>query len=84
MDVKSTRQHAREGFNLKFTSGDIWFTKKGKNICAITLATPQEKIIHVKSLVGIQDQIKRIDLLGGSIAVTLPDRVQKQKKMALP
>jgi alpha-L-fucosidase len=64
MNVKSTTQRAKEGFNLKFTSEDFWFTKKENNVYAISITTPEERIIHVKSLVEIQNQIERIGLLG--------------------
>jgi alpha-L-fucosidase len=66
MDVKSTTQRAKEGFNLKFTSEDFWFTAKEKYVYVISITTPEEKTIRVKSLAGVQNQIKRIGLLGGT------------------
>ena len=91
MDVKSTTQRAKEGFNLRFTSEDFWFTKKETNVYAIAITTPEEKTVRVKSLVDIQSQIKRISLLGGpkklnwnaegdAIAVTLPESINHQYK----
>ena len=91
MDVKSTTQRAKEGFNIKFTSEDFWFTKKEKNVYAISITAPEEKTVRVKSLLGIQNQIKRINLLGGprkldwnvegdAIAVTLPESKHQQNK----
>lgn len=85
MNVKSTTQRAKEGFNLKFTSKDFWFTQKESNIYAICLTAPEENTIQVKSLLEIQNQINRIGLLGNSgeldwkiegdaIAVTLPGK----------
>ena len=91
MNVKSTTQRAKEGFNLKFTSEDFWFTKKEKNVYAINITTPEEKTVHVKSLVEIQNQIKRIGLLGSSrnldwnvavdaVVITLPGRKLQRHK----
>jgi alpha-L-fucosidase len=85
MNVKSTTQRAKDGFNLKFTSEDIWFTRKENNVYAISIATPEEKTVQVKSLFEIQNQIKIIGLLGSSrnldwevignvVQVTLPGR----------
>ena len=91
MDVKSTTQRAKEGFNLKFTSEDFWFTAKENNVYAISITTTEEKTIRVKSLAGIQNQIKRIGLLGGTkkldwkaegdaLEVNLPDGTVQQLK----
>ena len=91
MDVKSTTQRAKEGFNLKFTSEDFWFTTKEKYVYAIAITTPEAKTVRVKSLVEIQNQIKRIGLLGGSkkldwkvegdaVVVILPDGTVQQLK----
>jgi hypothetical protein len=57
----------------------------------IAITTPEEKTVRVKLLVGIQNQIKRIGLLGGTkkldwkvegdaIAVTLPENIYQQQK----
>ncbi len=75
MDVKSTTQRAKEGFNLKFSSEDFWFTAKEKNVYAISITTPEEKTIRVKSLAGVQNQIKRIGLLGGTKKLDWNDAV---------
>ena len=91
MDVQSTTQRAKEGFNLKFTSKDFWFTTKDKNVYAIAITVPEEKTVHLKSLLDIQSQIKRIGLLGGpkklnwnvegdAIAVTLPEHINHPYK----
>ena len=88
MDVKSTTQRAREGFNLEFTAADIWFTQKDNNLYAICLVTPPEGVINVKSLVSVRDRIRQISLLGGArelawkqegdaISVTLPEPVER-------
>lgn len=66
MTVQSTTQRAKEGFNLKFTQEDFWFTRKENNVYAISLTTPAERAVSVKSLVEIKNQIKRISLLGSS------------------
>lgn len=66
MNVKSTTQRAKEGFNLRFTSEDFWFTMKENNIYAISIVTPEKQTIRVKSLLEIQDKIERINLLGSS------------------
>jgi len=91
MNVKSTTQRAKEGFNLKFTSKDFWFTAKENNVYAISITTPEEKTVLVKSLAGIQNRIKRIGLLGGTkklvwnaegnaVEVNLPDGTLQQLK----
>jgi len=85
MNVKSTTQRAKEGFNLTFTSEDFWFTQKENTVYAINIATPQENTVQVKSLFQIQNQIERISLLGSSqeldwkldgdaVAITLPGK----------
>jgi alpha-L-fucosidase len=91
MDVKSTTQRAKEGFNLKFSSEDFWFTTKEKNVYVIAITTPDDQTVRVKSLVEIQNQIKRIGLLGGTrkldwkvegdaVVVILPDGIIQQLK----
>jgi alpha-L-fucosidase len=90
MDVKSTTQRAKEGFNLKFTPSDIWFTAKDHYLYAIALAAPEDNIIRVKSLLPVQNRIRRIDLLGGkqnlnwevsgdAVSVRLPHNLLKRK-----
>ena len=91
MTVKSTTQRAKEGFNLNFTSEDFWFSKKENNVYAISITTPEERIIHVRSLVEIQTQIERIGLLGSkrdldwqvvgdAVEVKLPGRKLQRHK----
>jgi alpha-L-fucosidase len=91
MDVKSTTQRAKEGFNLKFNSEDFWFTTKEKNVYVIAISTPDDQTVRVKSLLEIQNQIKRIGLLGGTrkldwkvegdaVVVILPDGTVQQLK----
>ena len=65
-EVKSTTHRAREGFNLQFTSEDIWFTAKGNTVYAMAITQPEERTIRVKSLARVKDRIRRIGLLGGA------------------
>ena len=91
LDMQSTTQRAKEGFDLKFTTEDIWFTKRDQNIYAIILTSPKENTIKVKSLVQFQERIRWIGLLGSAgkldwkvegeaIAVTLPDEISQLNK----
>jgi len=67
----------------EFTSRDLRFTTKGKNLYAIVMAWPQNRRLVVKSLAG--HKIKRVDLLGygkvkwqpspDGLEVALPDTV---------
>jgi len=65
MEMKSTTEREKNGFNLQFTSEDFWFTQKGKTLYAISLVSPQNKLV-VKSLSEIAEQIKSIELLGSN------------------
>ena len=91
MEVKSTTHRAKEGFNLKFTSEDFWFTAKGKYIYAIALSNPKENAVLIKSFLSIQNQIKQIDLVGGAnnlnwriksntVVIVLPEDLQLDMK----
>jgi alpha-L-fucosidase len=62
--VKSTTHRAKEGFNLKFTSEDLWFTEKDNFIYVICLAAPEDNTVLVESLGGRGDDIKWVKILG--------------------
>ena len=64
LEMKSTTDREEKGFNLKFTPQDFWFTQKGNYVYVISLTKPLENKTIVKSLLGCQQQIKSIKLLG--------------------
>ena len=62
--MKGTIDRKENGFNSVFTPEDFWFTKKDKFIYVISLASPVNNKVSVKSLFNCRQQIKRIKLLG--------------------
>ena len=64
LEMKSTTEREEKGFNIKFTPQDFWFTQKGNCVYVISLTKPVENMTILKSLVGCQEQIKNIKLLG--------------------
>jgi alpha-L-fucosidase len=65
LEMKSTTYRKEQGFNSVFTSEDFWFTKKDNNVYVISLASPVNNMVSVKSLFSYNQQIKSIKLLGG-------------------
>lgn len=91
LEMKSTEYRAKEGFNLKFTAEDFWFTSKENTVYAISIFTPQQRKVKVKSLIDIKEQIENISLLGGSkdlnwkvegdaIHIVLPKNLNENQK----
>jgi alpha-L-fucosidase len=64
LEMKSTTYRKEHGFNSVFTSEDFWFTKKDNNVYVISLASPVNKKVSVKSLYNSCQSIKNITLLG--------------------
>lgn len=62
--MKSTVDRKARGFNTVATSKDFWFTKKGKNIYVISLASPENGMASVKSLYSCRNDIKAINVVG--------------------
>jgi alpha-L-fucosidase len=90
-EMKSTTHRAKQGFNLKFTAEDFWFTSKENTVYAISVFTPEQTKIRIKSLIQLKDEINDIKLLGFSkklkwkadgdaIEVTLPKNLSKKQK----
>ena len=65
IEMKSTTDREKEGFNAGFTSNDFWFSKKGNTIYATSLKWPEGKDILIKSFAGSEDKISKVSLLGG-------------------
>lgn len=83
VEMKSTVDRAKHGFNSIFTPEDFWFTTKNNTVYVISLACPVDNIISVKSLFSCQQQIKNIKMLGdeeslkwevsaGKVNITIP------------
>ncbi len=66
MEMKSTTEREKHGFNLKFTDKDFWFTAKGNSVYAISLVKPENERIRIESLTSCQNQIRKISILGGN------------------
>ncbi len=64
LEMKSTDDRKQEGFHNVFTPEDYWFTKKGNNVYVISLATPVNNKLRIKSLYPHRSQIKNITILG--------------------
>lgn len=60
MDGTDARQ--LEGFNIKFTPKDFWFTQKGKKVYAISLEYPENTAL-IKSM-SDKGKIKKVRMLG--------------------
>ena len=56
-------------FDFTFTSGDFWFTAKNNDVYVISLTTPSNETVKVKSLIGCHQKIKNIELLGNKGAL---------------
>ncbi len=63
LNMKSTEARADKGFEVRFTSQDFWFTKKGDAIYAISIEKPIDKAI-VKSLNRSIGKIRSVEILG--------------------
>ncbi len=66
MEMKSTTEREKKGFDLKFTDEDFWFTKKGNTVYAISLVKPEKNKVRIKSLFDSQKQIKKVSILGSN------------------
>ena len=66
LEMKSTTDREKKGFNTKFTSQDFWFTAKGKNVYVISIAPPENGKARIEALVNSGNQIKSIKMLGYS------------------
>jgi alpha-L-fucosidase len=64
LEMNSTNSRKEKGFNTVFTSEDFWFTKKKNNVYVISLASPVNNKVSVKSLYNSNQMIKSIKLLG--------------------
>ena len=64
MDIKSTEHREEQGFKLRFTPQDFWFTQKGNCVFVISLTKSVEYKTIVKSLFDCQQQIKSVKVLG--------------------
>ncbi len=64
IDMKSTEYRAKNKFDFTFTPEDFWFTAKDNSVYVISLTTPTNETVRVKSLFGCHQKIKSIELLG--------------------
>ena len=80
-EMNGTNQRKESGFSIDFKSNDVWFTQKGGKVYVIALARPDDDIVSIKALSGLQ--ISGIELLGesgevrwleksGAVEITLP------------
>jgi alpha-L-fucosidase len=69
LEMKSTTYRKEHGFNTVFTPEDFWFTTKNNNVYVISLATPVNDKVSVKSLFSYREQIKNIKRLGGKESI---------------
>ncbi len=70
LEMKSTTDREKKGFNTVFTSQDFWFTSKGKYVYAISIVAPEGGKVRVESLVNSAGKIKNIKLLGNDRNLT--------------
>jgi alpha-L-fucosidase len=64
VEMKSTTHREEQGFSAEFTPEDFWFTRKGRNLYAISLAEPLNNQVCIKALAKLAGQINSIELLG--------------------
>jgi alpha-L-fucosidase len=64
LEMKSTTARKEQGFKTVFTPEDFWFTEKDNYVYVISLASPVNNKVSVKSLYNSRDQIKNIVQLG--------------------
>src|SRR5258706_1178604 len=60
VEMKSTVERKKNGFNSMSTDKDFWFTTKNKNVYVISLASPAGNKISVSSLFSYYKNIKNI------------------------
>ena len=59
-----TEERKNQGFTIRLTPEDLWFTAKGNFVYAMSLVDPVDNGISVKSLYNYRNQIKSIRMLG--------------------
>ncbi|MCK9640025.1 MAG: alpha-L-fucosidase [Prolixibacteraceae bacterium] len=63
INMKSTEDRAKKGFQGKFTREDFWFTKKGNVLYAISIVKPADKEV-IKSFNSSIGKIKSVEIIG--------------------
>ncbi|MCK9618442.1 MAG: alpha-L-fucosidase [Lentimicrobiaceae bacterium] len=63
INMKSTEDRAKKGFQGNFTKEDFWFTKKGNVLYAISIVKPADKEV-IKSFNSSIGKIKSVEILG--------------------
>lgn len=66
LEMKSTINRKKHGFNSVFTSEDFWFTAKNNYVYVISLTSTIQETISVKSLFDYRKKIRRIKVLGNN------------------
>jgi len=57
---ESTGQRRREGFNVRFTEEDFWFTQRDGRLYAISLVRPESGLARIRNFVGLPVQSLRV------------------------
>jgi alpha-L-fucosidase len=57
---ESTGQRKREGFNVRFTEEDFWFTQRDGRLYAIALVRPESGLARIRNFVGLPVQSLRV------------------------
>lgn len=65
IDMSGTNAREKHGFNVKFTSQDIWFTQKGDVVYAIAFQYPEDSVL-IKSLKKGTKKVKAVSLVGST------------------
>jgi alpha-L-fucosidase len=63
VNMKSTEDRAKKGFQGNFTTEDFWFTVKGKSLYAISIEKPADKA-NIKAFNSTIGKIKSVEILG--------------------
>jgi alpha-L-fucosidase len=81
INMKSTEDRAKKGFQENFTREDFWFTQKGNALYAISIEKPADKEV-IKSFNSSIGKIKSVEIVGNgkvkyqqtkeSLIVTIP------------
>ena len=64
LEMKSTTYRKEHGFNSVFTPEDFWFTARNNSVYIISLTSPVNNKVSVKSLYDYCQKIKSIKILG--------------------
>jgi alpha-L-fucosidase len=68
--MEGTRAREEKGFEARFTSEDLWYTRKGDTVYAIALVAPEQGQISLPALgESAAERVRAVRLLGSDVAL---------------